>query len=253
MNDRRIYEFNDVVRITNESLKWNVISYNIYGLNIFDCFRFPELRDLCLLPYLKFLMQLMEPYETICLVGSPALQEWFDDLHYKQHLKIAIDTTIPVVPEQLIGEGIHYTMLSICFHEGRFWKISYSGKSLLCKLPAPQILLKLLTLFMGSDSVAFFLYEKGKDALAVTREVVECLEPDNILESPILGKATLFLTSQNEGESFEIFAQNTSVEAQIRTACQKSVEYIVSTDWFMKHKELLYWNNLTNCCTVREA
>ncbi len=232
-----------LVRFKKKEIINNVNSFIVSGLNIFTANQtcpneFGKDTDL---PFLKFFNCMMEPYETIALIGAPAMRNW---IHY---VKCRRDETVS--PETVLGKDIFYHTLSLIFYNGSFvedWQRKY-GPSILFRLSGDETVLKLLDIFMGWDAVAFFLFEKGDNGLGFTKETLEKYQSGNDIISAVLQKAGYFIKSEGDCQYLEIYSNRTDAENQIKAACEQAERYIKSTEWYFNNKDKLLRNDLDMC------
>lgn len=227
------------------------VIYNIYGLNLFDCAEFSEVKNFYQSPFVRFILHLSGHYEMVGLIGYPSVQEWFDDRYYQDRLLMITERHEKISPHVLFGENIQTANIPICFHEGSFWENRQRGESILFTASTfdNEILLKPITLFLGYDAVAFFLYAAGTHAFCATQNILALHyeNPHQILEG-LLQEAGIFLRSQNEGQYLQMITpiDSPNIEAHIQKACHHAAKHIASTLWFQQHNKQLFWNETTH-------
>ena len=230
----------------NCSNRFRVI-YNIYGLNLFDCAEFSEVKNFYQSPFVRFILHLSGHYEMVGLIGYPSVQEWFDDRYYQAHLLMITERHEKISHNVLFGENIQTAYIPTCFHEGSFWENCQRGESILFTASTfdDEILLKPINFFLGYDAVAFFLYATGTHAFCTIQNILtrNNENPHHILED-LIQEAGIFLRSQNEGQYLQIITpiDSSNIEMHIQEACNHTAKYITSNPWFQQHNKQLFWD-----------
>ncbi|GAK54247.1 hypothetical protein U14_05526 [Candidatus Moduliflexus flocculans] len=236
-----------LIRVEKDNFSHVALRYSIYGLNLFDCAEFSEVKHFYQAPFIRFILHVSSYYEMVGLIGYPSLQEWFDDRYYHNHHIMITGQHEEISPRLLFGKNIRTTNIPICFHEGSFWENSQRGESLLFMASTfdDEMLFKPISLFLGYDAVAFFLYATGRNAFCTTQNILNRYyeHPRQVLEG-VTQEAGIFLRSQNEGQYLQIITpiDSPGIEEHIQKACDHTAEYIASTSWFQQHDKQLFWD-----------
>jgi hypothetical protein len=91
-----------LVRIEKDSRGRGILRHSVFGLNVFVANTMQGDSHLLALqdkPVLRFLGTLVQSYETVCLLGSPALDNWLNDKQ-REGKRIRI--------EDLLGDEMSY-------------------------------------------------------------------------------------------------------------------------------------------------
>src|SRR5438309_5607170 len=105
---------NHLIRIEKEVKEKGVSCYRILGLNIFSANTSqhdPALLQMQDVPVSKFLGSLSSLYETICLLGSPAPNNWINQMRREGET---------VTIEGFLGRETRYCQVPISYYGGSF-------------------------------------------------------------------------------------------------------------------------------------
>lgn len=232
----------DLVRIEMES-KNSIICYRILGLNIFVSNTHREGRDLIKeemgeLPYLKFISCLASAYSTVCLIGSPAPENWMNDMKGEGKT---------VSMNDFLENDTPYCQVPVWYYGGTFGKGHDYGPSIIFALPDTEMLKRLPATFMASDAVALLLYKEGKDGMeAVASSLINIPRENTVIEA-LLQEARYLVISQADYQYLEVYTKAINAEDELKRAGDESSKYIAFTAWYQAHKDNLRWDELEMC------
>ncbi|MGH7274249.1 MAG: hypothetical protein ACREIQ_07330 [Nitrospiria bacterium] len=235
----------NLTRIKKESKGKGIVRYRIFGLNLLAANTThgdPNLLALQSDPILKFLGTLIQCYQTMCLLGSPAPDNWMNEMR-AQGKAVTID--------DFLGKETHVETVPFWYYGGTFGTNQKYGPSLLFKLHGPGMLVKLGEAFMGWDAVALLLYQKGKDGLRTAQNALTTFTTEEALIETILRDARYLILTQADCQYLEVYTRAADVEPELHTAAAEAEAYIKSTAWYQQNKGSLVWDEQELCYVKR--
>ncbi len=225
---------NNLVRI-EKKVKNGIHYYQIFGLNIFTANTdySSELKEMQGIPFLKFISRLVSSYETISLIGSPAPENWINEMK-RQGKKASI--------QDFLGKETTYRQVPVWYYGGDFGGGEEYGPSIIFKLRDNGMLKKLIEVFMVWDAVALLMYEKGKDGLALTKNSLRGLTTQDAIIQALLQEAKYLLISQADCQYLEVYTRANDISDELKIAVDEAVAHIISTDWYKANKDNLAWD-----------
>ncbi|MBI2267029.1 MAG: hypothetical protein HYU64_18015 [Armatimonadetes bacterium] len=236
----------DLIKVERAN-KWEDISrYQVFGLNIFvaNTRVLSPLKEMQSLPFLKFISSLSSVYETICLLGSPALGNWINEMRWRGREVTIVD---------LLGEETSYSEVQIGYYAGGFLQAQKNGPSVIFRLTSQTLLSKLIEDFMCWDAVAFLLYENPENALKNAHEALsESTLGDEAIRA-ILRKAKYYLQSQSDCQYLEIHTSASDACDDLNRAALEATAIVTGTTWYRQNKNHLSWDDLELCYVTNVA
>lgn len=226
------------IRIDKKIKPTGVVCFQIFGLNLFAVNKFDEGSDL----EVKFIASLIAPYETICLIGSPAPENWMNDMRRQGKV---------VSMQDFWGKETLYRSVPVWYYGGQFGGGHEYGPSFVFPLRDQEMLTKLSRVFMGWDAVALLLYEKAKDGLRTAQDALATFTREEALVETILRDARYLILTQADCQYLEVYTRAPDVEPEVHTAAVEIETYIKSTAWYQKHKASLVWDETELCYVMR--
>lgn len=234
----------DLARINTVIRNEGVACYRIHGLNLFAANTMQgnsKLITLQMIPALTFLGALAKQYETVCLLGSPAPDNWRNQMQRERKSGRL---------EDLLGKEKQFSVVHISYYGGTFRAEQKYGPSLLFKLCDQNMLSKLGDPFLGWDSLALLMYAKGKNGLLAAQNALNGFTTEGALLESLLQEARWLILTQADCQYLEAYTRAADVENELNLAIGEAEAFIKGTDWYQKNKTNLIWDE-TQLCHVR--
>ena len=237
-------EQNRLVNI-EENNEQGLLRYRILGLNVFVANT--TLGDLDLLalqdkPILKFLSALTMPYDTICLLGSPAPDNWRNQEQREGN-------TVHV--QDLLGKETNFFQMHLSYYGGTFRAEQNYGPSLLFRVRDQKLLAKLSRPFLGWDALALLMYVKEKNGLSAAQNALHGFSTEAALMEAVLQEARCMILTQADHQYLEVYTKSSNLLGDLDTARVESEAFIKGTEWYRAHRTTLVWDETQLCYVSR--
>lgn len=235
---------NRLVRIEKVNGNNVLFRYHVLGLTIFVANTTQGDINLLALqdkPVLKFLGALTLPYDTICLLGSPAPDNW-------RNQKQREGKTVRI--QDLLGKETNYVQVHLSYYGGDFRAEQDYGPSLLFRVLDQGLLAKLSHPFLGWDALAFLMYQKGKDGLSAAKNALYKFTTETALIDTLLQEARCLVLSQGDCQYLEVYTKSSDLMDELETARAEAETHIKKTEWYQEHKDMLVWDDTEACYVI---
>ncbi len=235
-----------LVKIERDSVNNGLLRYRVFGLNVFVAntaqgdSRLLALQDK---PGLKFLGALAQRYETVCLLGSPAPDNWRNQMQREGR---------PARIEDLLGKETSRSGVHVSYYGGTFRAEQDYGPSLLFGLRDQELLAKLSHPFLGWDALALLMYVNGKDGLSAAQTALRGFTTETDLIETLLREARYLVLTQADCQYVEVYTKASDAGDELDAAGMEAEAYIKSTEWYQKNKATLVWDE-TELCYIKRA
>lgn len=235
-----------LVRIDKDSKQGGVFRYRVFGLNIFAANTTqsePALLGLQSDPVLKFLVSLTRGHEVICLLGSPAPDNWRNQKQREGE---------NVYIEDLLGKETSYCEVHVSYYGGTFGKQKNYGPSLLFKLSDEPLLERLSHPFLDWDALAILLYTRGNNHLNAAKGALNGFTIEAVLMDVLLQEARCVVLTQADCQYLEVYTRASNISDQLDSAIKEAEALIKHTEWYQRHQASLVWDETELCYIDRQ-